>query len=1731
MKITNLHTIYESNNSTIYKGKHSGFDNEIIIKVLNQEYPTEEQITRFNNEYEFIKDTEISGVRKVFRKEKTDGKNVLLCEYFEGQTLKKFINTKSNFNTLINIASNISQILGEVHLQNIIHKDINANNILINNDNELRIIDFGLATKYTLKTQNISNPEHLEGTISYISPEQTGRMNRSVDYRTDLYSYGIVLYEMFTQQLPFSETDSMVLIHSHIAKSPTPPNEINKDIPKILSEIILKLLSKNAEDRYQSAFGLKHDLQLCQSSKLWQNFTLGEKDFSGKLSIPEKLYGRENEIEKLYKIYENVSQGQTELLLISGYSGVGKSALIHEIHKPLTENRAFYIEGKFDQFQKNIPFRAIILAFTDFANAILKESEENLKYWRNLIQESVGNIGGVLSALIPDLELIIGKQPNLPELEGEQAQNRFNYVWSSFVKAISAAKHPLVVFIDDIQWADNASLELLKILLSDTEIHYLFCIIAYRDNEINSSDLQGFISLENVNISEIKLENLTQNDITNLFEDVLKNSHEVQKLTDLVYSKTSGNAFFTTQFLINLYEEELLKFDFENNCWTWNIKAIQQIEITDNVVEFLAKKIKKQPKETQEILKIAACIGNRFNLKTLSIIYKSDEKHVKQELEIAIYESLIFPIDKRNFEFVHDRIQQAIYSTIPDDEKNIFHLQVGKLLLKSLDNESLQKQIFDVVNQLNFGIDLLENQDLKQLTRLNLQAAIKAKASSAYLPAYDYLKISSGLLENNTWKTDYDLTLQIYDELAELSYLTGNYKETELYVKTTNKNTKKNIDGVNANCSLIHTYRAQSQYTEAVKTGLKILSKLGLNFPKNPSKLHIIFNLIKSSLAFQRIGLNKFKKLPLANDILKKAQFKILQTITSSVYISSEKLLPLIIFKNITSITNNGFYSSSPYLIAAYGFILGTINKFELAEKIGEIAPYIQEKHNLEQGVSRTNFVNINFIKVWNTELYVIVNKLIKSHKIDLEIGDIEFASYHLFSSDYLSFNLNINLTKLKEKAIEDLKQQYKFDQNMPINVHRILLQTIHNLLDRNYDKAHIYVGEYFEEDKEITEFVKNIDKTILARFYQTKALLLYIFNVVDEMEAVIENISKYEEGDIGSYFYSLANFYSSLCSLAIYSTKNKKQRKVLLKTVSKNQKQMKIWAKHCPENFQSKFDLVEGEKCRVLGKKELAQDFYSKAIKGANRNKFICEEAIAWETAARFYLQQDNKKLAKIYLQDAYKTYKTWGAIAKLRQLEDKYTEFSLNQNLFQASHSNKKDSISSTIFNASSSSNLDISSLVKASNSLSGEVKLEKLLKSMLMLVMENAGAEYAVIIEKEENKYTIQAKGKYNSSEIEVLKSEDIEKTDSLALNIVKYVIRTRKFIVLDNAITNKGYLDNEYIQKHKVKSVFCYPVIHKKRLVAILYLENNLSTNVFTSQRIETINILSSQIAVSLENAQLYENMETKVISRTAQLQQAKDEIEYAHKHITDSINYAKRIQDAILPTGELFEKYFADFFVLFKPRDIVSGDFYWTKKANNYLIFAAADCTGHGVPGAFLSMLGISFLNEIARMEEIKTSAQMLEELRFRVKISLHQTGNKTESKDGMDIALCVINTKTNVLQYAGAYNPLYIIRNNKLIETKATRSPIGIFIKEKPFVNNEIQLQENDIIYIFSDGFIDQFGEENGRKFTSKKFKALLLSNAYKPMPEQQQILDREFENWRGNVKQIDDVLVVGVKV
>ncbi len=1743
MDFVNHKKIHESNNTAIYEG-YDVSNNTVILKVLKQKYPTDIELFKFNNEFELTNNIQIKGVRKALKLNKIKGRHTLVLEYFEGKTLKDtFCNQKFNINKFLSVAINICKTIGELHQKNIIHKDINSYNILVNKQNDIRIIDFGISTKYDIKTQNLGNPEHLEGTLAYISPEQTGRMNRTVDYRTDLYSLGIVFYELLTGQLPFDNLDPLEIVHSHISKLAIAPHEINKNIPRILSDIILKLISKNAEDRYQSAFGIKYDLEYISKKsnlikrEIYGNFKIAFQDFSGKLVIPEKIYGRKKEIKKLLEIYDRVLLGSKELLIIEGFSGVGKSMLVHEIHKPITSKKGIYLEGKFDKFQMSTPYYAFTQVFKNFIDIILTENEKKLTYWKHLIISALDGLGKVLTNYFPEIEDIIGRQAEVPKLKGFEAQNRFNYVWSNFIKAICKPEHPVIIFVDDMQWADSASIELLKILLSDFEISNFLCITAYRENEISFS--HPFIKFiddlgdNDLVVNKIKVRNLNEKDTKSFIIDALnpqdtKNTFGLEQLSQLVYEKTKGNVFFVIQFLKTLYEENLLWFNQEKKWWTWSFINIESRNVTDNVVKLVANKILKLPIATQKILKLASCIGNKFEFDLLNTLYNKDSETTKNDLRIAIHEQLIINYDFINFKFIHDRVQQAVYSTIPENKRKEYHYKIGNLLLENPPKKVHNSYEFEIANQLNFCTEFINNKDeVKQLAMLNYNAGVKAKESLAYQQSYSYFNKSLNLIDKNSWETDYNFTLNVYDKLAEITYLIGMYEESEVFINAIINNANNILDTINSNIFLINIHTAQANYIEAIAIGNYLFNKLGVHIPKKTNKIHIIKEYIKTSILIKRKGVDNILTLPKLTERKYIAIVNIISAVGSSVYLTEPNVFPIITLKALQIFIKKGISESTPFVFTAYSVILVMMKKIMQAKKISDIALELIGITNSVEFTARANYMANFTVYPWSVKLHDIHKSFKKIYKIGNETGDIEFAAYSLSSLNFISNIIGKNLELLNSDSLKELNILKKLKQSVSIKRQEIYLQYYYFLINENA-VFETFKGTYFNEEKEIPILKKSNDLSTLSYLYIFKTILYYLFGMFEKAYQNANDTNKYTSGIKANYLIVIHTFYYSLSMLALYNKKDKKTKAKFLKIVKNNQQKIKNWSKNCISNFQHKFDIVQAELMRVLNKTDKARNLYDKAITGARNNNFLNEEALIWELTGRFYFEQNKFHLAEYNMQNAYKCYKIWGANSKSKRIVQKYPNFIFNENQSEQTTNNTINT--RTTVGGFSDLSFDVNSILKASQSLSGEVKLEKLLNNMMIILLQNAGAEKGAILSNNKDILKIEAKGNYKDKQIEVLQNQKVTNSNKLPLSILRYVKRTKNTIVLNNAFKDSRFNTNEYIKKEKIKSILCHPIINKTELTAIIYLENNLSVGAFTPQRLKTIEILSSQIAISIENALLYKTLEERVEERTLKL-------ENAYKNILASINYAKKIQSAILPSKKAIQEIIPESFVLYKPRDIVSGDFYWISKKVKTLIITAADSTGHGVPGAFMSMLGISFLNEITsrNMKNINSnsinSADILNQLRELIKKSLRQTKKSTEARDGIDMALCMIDKQTNTMQYAGANNPLYLIRNNELIITKGTKNPVGIYIKEKPFINHIIQLEKNDIIYLFTDGYQDQLGGLKNRKFTPKRLRELLLEINQKPMDIQKNILDKNIIEWIGKGKQIDDILILGFKI
>ncbi len=1591
--------IYSGSKTLVYRGIREQDQKLVVLKLMRNEYPTFAEIAQFRNQYIITKNLSIPGIIKPYSLDNYRNSYIIVMEDFGGISLQKWRledkEKKENnisLHEFFDIAIKITSILEGLHRDRIIHKDIKPANILINpTTHEIKIIDFSIATLLPREIQFITNPNILEGTLAYISPEQTGRMNRGIDYRTDFYSLGVTFFELLTGQLPFTSKDPMELVYSHIAKQPLKASRVNPNIPAIVSDIISKLMAKNAEDRYQSVLGLKYDLEVCQ--KQWQEtgniapFKLGNRDISDRFVIPEKLYGRQNEVETLLAAFERianppqsqvryyaggsllthppvgkeynlaevtplaltqenpptqwyttalapVAQGGVrgvEMILVAGFSGIGKTAVVNEVHKPIVRQRSYFIKGKFDQFQRDIPLSGLVQAFRDLIGQLLSETDAQIQQWKAKIIRELGTQAQLIIDVIPELEQIIGKQPPVIELSGSAAQNRFNLLFQKFIQIFTTKEHPLVIFLDDLQWADTASLRLIKLLMCESSLSNisedtehigeinrgLLLIGSYRDNEISkahplSLTLQE-IEQEGATISTINLAPLNQGDLNHLIADTLHCPEIVAvPLTQMVFAKTKGNPFFSIQFLKSLYDEGLIVLNFDAGYWQYDISKIKELALTDDVVEFIAIQIEKLPISTQTVLKLAACIGNQFDLKTLAIVHEKSVVDTASDLWQALLDGLIlpqtenyniFPADDTNqqlivqgiestqftsqnsqipkYKFVHDRVQQAAYSLIPEEQKKPIHLKIGLLLLTNIPVIEQEERIFELVNQFNIAIEFISHQAKRdELAQMNLIAGRKALASTAYPTAVKYLTTGIQLLTDDSWETKYELILALYETATEAAYLDGDFEQIEQLAEVVLARGKTLIDKVKVYEVKIKAYAAENQVLKGINTALAFLKLLGVEFPEHPSQsdVQLVMAEIASNLAGKRI--EDLINLPEMTDPQTLAIMSILTSTHALTYQAIPELFALIIVKKINLSLQYGNAPLSAFAYVNYGAMLcGLMGDIESGYQFGKLAVNLLSRLKIKEISPKILSSFYPLVKIWKEHVNEVLKPMLENYFISIETGDLEYASYILLSYYYSSYVVGKELSALEQEmanynnAIRQMKQKTVLEWG---NIYR---QSVLNLLGRA-EKPCYLIGEVYDEEKMLPIHLETKDRLGLLYFYINKVQLCYLFQ---EFHEAVENArlaQKYLDTAIGHLVVPSFYFYDSLACLAVYPDVSIFEQKSIGDRVASNQQKMEHWAHHAPMNYLHKYYLVEAERYRIHCQYLEAIEYYDRAISLAEEHKYLNEEALTQELAGKFYLEWGKHKIAQGYLTDAYYSYVRWGALAKVDDLIKRYPlllapvfqQEKIKLNIHSSEESTSLHNISLSTFSnqqtvigskTSISDSLDLAAFIKASQALSEEIELERLLSTLMEVAIENAGASKCALILSEDENLPLTVTAVCSNSNFEHIHTEfpsiSLESSYDVPITLINYVKRSREILVIDDAMAVSFLAADSYIICEEPKSLLSIPIINQGKLIGIIYLENNLTTGAFTRDRVEVLKLLTTQAAISLKNAILYQNL--------------------------------------------------------------------------------------------------------------------------------------------------------------------------------------------------------------------------------------------------------------------------------
>lgn len=1555
--------IYESSHSVVYRGvwERAEATQPVVLKCLKEAYPSPEAVARFRREYNIIRRLNLPGIASAYALEKYKNGLMMVLEDFGGRSLADLMEeSRFSLETFLRLAGQITSVLGEIHRQQVIHKDLNPANIVLNPaTGQVKIIDFNISTLLSRENAAVRSPNVLEGTLPYMSPEQTGRMNRSVDYRTDFYSLGITFYQMLTGQLPFKSTDAVELVHAHIARYPAPPHTLNDDIPLALSEIVLKLLAKTAEERYQSAYGLQTDLERCldawRTHRRAERFSLGQEDVSEHFQVSQKLYGREVEAATLLAAFERVSQGASEMMLVVGYAGVGKSALINEIHKPLVRERGYFISGKFDQFQRSTPYASLIQAFQDLIRQLLTESDSQIARWREKLLAVFGPNGQIIIDVIPEVELIVGPQPRVAELGPLEAQNRFNLLFQAFVGVFTTAGQPLVIFLDDLQWADGATLKLLHLFMTDPDRQYLLVLGAYREHEVGEAHPLNLtlaaIKKAGGVVQHLPLAPLPLAEVNRLVADSLHRSlEEIQPLAELVYHKTNGNPFFVSEFLRSLYEEKLLIFvQPEGRArleqpdaplrskigWHWDLAQIQALDITDNVVALMTGKLKKLPEAGQVVLMLAACIGSPFDLKTLAMIHDKSLAETATDLWPALQAGLALSLSETGylpeaafqtpgertraatgplsqtpnaqFKFLHDRVQQAAYALIPEPRRQALHHQIGQLLLKQIGPEEQEKRLFDIVNQLNAGSAMVVRpEDRVQLAQLNLSAGRKAIAAAAYEPALNYLKTGIELVASDKfdgWTSHYELTLALYERAAEAAFLSTRFAEMETLVETVLERARTLLEKMKVYEIKILFHMAQTRMVEAIDIAREVLALLGLPLPRRPTLPRTLLELARTRLLFLGRSLESLKNLPPMTDPYKLAATRILSSAGSSAYYAAPELVPFIIFRGVTLSVKYGHAPFSPQAYASYGLILAAgVGQVETGYALGCFALELSEQLQAREFETKLAVIFYAFLKHWRDHVRATLPPLVAAYRVGLETGDLEYAGSAALIYCYHALFAGEELEQVDRDMAGYIEAVRKFKQQKLLYDMQQTRQVILNLQGQAEEPTRL-IGEGYNEEVMLPLYLQANDRNATGILYIYKTMLCYLFGQPAQALAHARLAEQELEPLLGSLYVHIHCFYYALACLAAYPDLPRDEQRRAWKQVTAQQRKLKQWAGHAPMNYRHKLELVEAERARLQGRVAQAIGHYEQAISLARQNGYLQEEAMANELAAYFYLNRGSERVGRSYLLDARYGYLRWGALAKVNAMEAQYEFLKVDARPSVARSGRETQRVTLTTTNRSAATALDLATVMKASQAISGEIVLDRLLEKLMRIVIENAGAQWGLLLLEHEGNLWIEAEGVADREEVVLHQSRPAEAMgpDGLPLApaaIINYVKRTRESLVLGDAASHEQFQADPYVRARQPKSILCFPIVRQAQFLGLLYLENNLAANAFTPDRLKVLELLSAQIITSLENALLYRSLQQEVTER----ERAEAEVRRSEEHFRSLIENASDIITIVDSSG-------------------------------------------------------------------------------------------------------------------------------------------------------------------------------------------------------------------------------------
>jgi predicted ATPase/signal transduction histidine kinase/tRNA A-37 threonylcarbamoyl transferase component Bud32 len=1491
-----LGTLRATSSNVLFKAVREADGLPVILKTPMTPSPGPRDRERYRREFGILERLrEVRGVARPYSCERIHERPVLLLERVQGEPLSESTGQPLELSRFFDLALSLASTLAEIHSRNVIHKDIKPSNIILEPSGEGRLIDFGVATLQKIEHLDAAPGHLVEGTLAYMSPEQTGRMNRAVDYRTDFYSLGVTFYELLTGRRPFQGRDALEWFHAHMAQNPKPPHELNAHVPPALSAIVLKLMAKVAEERYQSAEGLRADLERCREGlkqSAQEVFSLGAQDTPNRFQLPQRLYGRDAQVSSLLQGFERVMQtARPELFLISGYSGIGKSSVAHELHKPVVQRRSFFLTGKFDQFQRDIPYATLAQALRGLVQQLLAGTEEELARWREQLNQAWEGAGQALVNMVPQLEAVVGKQPALPELSPSEAQHRFHRVVRQFLKVFATPEHPLVVFLDDLQWADLASLRLIQQLLSQTETPPVLWIGAYRDNEVSPTHplvpVLEEVRKSGARTTELRLEPLSPRQVEQLVADTLPGAGQelILPLSALVHEKTGGNPFFLLRLLVMLHQDGLLMRS-SGGTWQWDAAGVRGRGYSDNVVDFMVDRLLQFPPELQHLLRLAACVGNVFSLQMLGPLCGLTEVGaVEQRLEPALQDGLLVRTGPEQYRFLHDRIQQAAHSLLSEAERKEAHLRIGRLLLESLSPEELRDALFDVVSQLNAGAELIEDPaERHHLARLNAEAGRKAEAAVAHRPAITYFTAAFALIPGDSWETDSELAFKVRFARARCELMSGNIAKARQLSEELCSRASTRGDITSAWCLKSDILMAAGETTASAECVVECLALLGLPISLHPSREEATAAHEEVWALLGERPIESLIDLPPMTDPDVKLMMGALASLFGKAYVTDNHLLIINLSRMVSLTLRHGFTETAVLGVGWFGVLTGNVfKKYREGLALGMLARDFVERHNLPSQRSIA-LLSLQCISIFTQPLMAALETALSCFQHGLQSGDFYSASWSCTAIVTNRLAMGHDL----DEVHQELVARREFTDRVGILDSCDQLLFFQGFVQQLRGQSRSFAtmsGDGFDEPSFEARLTPERMSSTRCWYWTIKLMSRFMSGAYQEALVTANKAFELLWSQLGSMSMRELHLYRALTLAALFEETPPEQQAQALLDIQRHQQQLAEWADQCAETFRAPERMVFAELARIQGRPDEATRAYEEAIHVARQSGAPHFVGVASELAANFWRTRLAPIVAHAFAREARAAYQHWGAQGKVQHLEAQWPHL-------HSSLTNENTDTSST-----DSTRIDAITVVKAQQAISGEIVLERLVNTLMQAAIENAGAQRGALLLQSGDTLSVAAISSDSASSITVPSSEAAP--SELPWTILSYVRRTREPVLIGDASKPHPFSSDTYLRHGGARSILCLPLMRQEQFSGALYLENDLATNAFTPARMALLGHLASQAAISIENARLYADVQ----QAKAELRRANDELEQRVEERTRELQQAQaRLVDTAREVG-------------------------------------------------------------------------------------------------------------------------------------------------------------------------------------------------------------------------------------